>query len=391
MRNIFSKAAIFVTVLSLGASLVFAQRSLKDMNRGTFPQKKQTDLEDELKKNKRPVNIINAPGVRQTTINGNTIYIYDRPTSSNIPVYNQVTVSGGGGYNPSFSDQANPQFQNWAISAMGLDNTPYTGAGIVAAVLDSGVVQHEQFCEGAVDILNISGVDYDYDAYGHGTAIAGILGGCGPEGSGFSGVAPRLKMKVYKITDNQGNTNNINIGKAVQRILDYNRTHRADPISIINISYGLDSDDPVVYNALKAAYDSGIVIVAPSGNDHANKLSYPAAYDFVIAVGGLRPTRQIFERSNYGAGVAFVAPASAIYAPALGNSYSWVQGTSFAAPYISGMAALIMEAYKKKYGTLPSPAKVREIMGKISEPQPNLLPQWQGLGLPNASNIDKVI
>jgi len=34
---------------------------------------------------------------------------------------------------------------------------------------------------------------------------------------------------------------------------------------------------------------------------------------------------------------------------------------------------------------------VREIMGKISEPQPNLLPQWQGLGLPNASKIDKVI
>lgn len=390
MTDISKKTAAVLALLSLSANFCFAQRSLKDMNRGTFPKQKQPNLEEELQKNRRPVNIINAPGVRQTTINGNTVYIYDRPTSSNIPVYNQVTVSGGG-YNPSFADQANPQFKNWAISAMGLDNTPYTGAGIVAAVLDSGVVQHEQFCEGAVDILNISGVDYDYDAYGHGTAIAGILGGCGPEGSGFSGVAPRVKMKVYKITDNQGNTNNINIGKAVQRILDYNRTHQGNPISVINISYGLDSDDEVVYKALKAAYDSGIVIVAPSGNDHAKKLAYPAAYDFVIAVGGLRPTRQIFERSNYGAGVAFVAPASAIYAPALGNSYGWVQGTSFAAPYISGMAVLIMEAYKKKYGSLPSPAKVREIMGKISEPQPNLLPQWQGLGLPNASKIDKVI
>lgn len=360
------------------------------MNRGTFPRQNRNTSEEELREKARPVNIINAPGVRQTTVNGNTVYIYDRPTSSNIPVYHQVTVSGGG-YNPSFADQANPQFKNWAISAMGLDNTPYTGAGIVAAVLDSGVSTHEQFCEGAVDILNISGVNNDFDAYGHGTAIAGILGGCGPEGSGFSGVAPRVKMKVYKITDDQGSTNNINIGKAVQRILDYNRTHPSAPISIINVSYGLSTDDEIVKRALKAAYDSGIVIVAPSGNDHADKLAYPAAYDFVIAVGGLRPTRQIFDMSNYGAGLSFVAPASAIYAPALGNSYSWVRGTSFAAPYISGMAALIMEAHKKKYGSLPTPQRVYEVLAKISSAQPNLLPQWQGLGLPDASKIDKVI
>ncbi len=390
MSNIFIKATVCFAVLILGLSSSFAQRSLKDMNRGTFPKQKKTDSDEKTPYNNRPVSVINVPGVKQIKINGNAVYVYDRPTSSNIPIYNRVTVVSGG-YNPSFADKANPQFKNWGISAMGFDNTPYTGAGIVVAVLDSGVVQHEQFCEGAVDILNISGVDYEYDAYGHGTAIAGILGGCGPEGSGFSGVAPHVKMKVYKITDNQGKTNNINIGKAVQSILDYNKTHKSNPISVINISYGLDGDDQVVYKALKAAYDSGIVIVAPSGNDHANKLAYPAAYDFVIAVGGLRPTRQIFESSNYGAGVAFVAPASAIYAPALDNGYSWVQGTSFAAPYISGMAALIMEAYKKKYGSLPPPAKVREIMGKISEAQPNLLPQWQGMGLPDASKIDKVI
>ena len=360
------------------------------MNRGTFPLQKKADLDEDVKKNSGIANTIKTPGIRQTATNGNAVYTYDRPASSNIPIYNQVTVSRGG-YNPSFADEANPQFKNWAISAMGLDNTPYTGAGIVVAVLDSGVVHHEQFCAGAVDILNISGVEYDYDAYGHGTAVAGILGGCGPEGSDFSGAAPRVKMKVYKITDNEGNTNNINIAKAVQRILDYNKTHRSDPISVINISYGLATDDDIVRKALQAAYDSGIVIVAPSGNEHANKLAYPAAYDFVIAVGGLRPTRQIFESSNYGAGVAFVAPASAIYAPAFGNSYGWVRGTSFAAPYISAVSALIMEAYKKKYGALPSPAKVREILGKISERQPNLLPQWQGAGLPNASNIDKVI
>lgn len=386
------KMKIFLILFSFCLSMpLCAQRSLKDMNRGTFPaQKKRSPVEDEYLRHTRTPNIINAPGTRQYSVNGNPVYVYDRPTSGNIPVYHQVNVSGGS-VSLAFADQANPQYKNWGLSAMGLDNTPYTGAGVTVAVLDSGITQHEQFCAGAVDILNISGVDYDYDAYGHGTAIAGILGGCGPEGSGFSGAAPRVKMKMYKITDNQGNTNNINIAKAVQRILEHNKAHPQTPINIINVSYGLSEDDEIVRKAFEAAYAAGIVIVAAAGNDHKDKLAYPAAYNFVISVGGLRPTRQIFERSNYGPGLKFTAPASAIYAPAIGNDYAWVRGTSFAAPYISGIAALIMQAYKSKYGVFPSPQKVYEIMVKISVPQPNLQPRWQGAGLPDASKIDKII
>lgn len=374
-------------ILLLCASCVFAQKSLKDMNRGTFPN--QNNPYDDEQQKQRSANIINQPGVRQTTINGNTFYMYDRPTNPNIPVYHQTTVAGG--YNPSFADAADPENKNWGIRAMGLDKVRYTGAGINVAVLDSGVVSHEQFCPGSVDVLNISGVDYDYDAYGHGTAIAGIIGGCGPEGSGFSGVAPRVRMKIYKITDDRGSTNNINIAKAVERILEYNKLHPQSPISIINVSYGLSEDDETVRKAFQDAYNAGIVIVAPSGNNHKEGLAYPAAYDFVIAVGGLRPTRQIYDMSNYGAGLGFTAPASAVYAPAINGGYTWVKGTSFAAPYISGIAALIQEAYKEKFGTLPSPRQVYEIMARISVGQPGLVQKWQGHGLPDASQIERTI
>ena len=366
---------------------VFGQKSLSDINRGVVPVKVNPYAAEQ---KKRPAsNIAALPGGRPQNINGNTVYIYDRPTNPNIPVYHQTTVSGG--YVPSFFDVADFPHKNWGITAMGLDNVSYTGAGITVAVLDSGVVQHEQFCPGLVDILNISGVDYDYDAYGHGTAVAGIIGGCGPEGSGFAGVAPRVKMKVYKITDNKGSTNNINIERAVERILEHNRLYPNSPISIINISYGLSADDETVKNALKAAYDAGIVIVAPAGNDGKEALAYPAAYDFVIAVGGLRPSRKFFDMSNYGAGLAFTAPASAIYAPSIDGYYSWVKGTSFAAPYITGMAALVQEAYKKQHGALPSPKKVYEILVRISVGQEGLTPQFQGYGLPDASKIEKAV
>ena len=374
--------------LLLCATCVFAQKSLKDMNRGTFPAG-NNPYEDEQQKKQRSANVINQPGVRQTTINGNTFYTYDRPSNPNIPVYHQTTVAGG--YNPSFADVSDPENRNWGIRAMGLDKTKYTGAGINVAVLDSGVVSHEQFCPGSVDILNISGVDYDYDAYGHGTAVAGIIGGCGPEGSGFSGVAPRVKMKIYKITDDKGSTNNINIARAVERILEYNKFHPQAPISVINISYGLAEDDETVKKAFQDAYNAGIVIVAPSGNNHREGLAYPAAYDFVLAVGGLRPTRQIYDMSNYGAGLDFTAPASAVYAPAINGGYAWVKGTSFAAPYITGVAALIQEAYKQKFGSLPSPRQVYEIMAKISVGQTGLVQKWQGYGLPDASQIERAV
>lgn len=380
------KYILFITLI-LSASCVFAQKSLKDMNRGTFPV--QYNPYEDRQKIQRPANIINQPGVRQTNINGNTVYIYDRPSNPNIPVYRQTTVSGG--YNPSFVDAADPQNKNWGITAMGLDKVKYTGEGINVAVLDSGVAAHEQFCPGSVDTLNISGVDYDYDAYGHGTAVAGIIGGCGPQGSGFSGVAPRVKMKVYKITDDKGSTNNINIARAVERILEYNKIHVKNPISVINISYGLGEDDETVRKAFQDAYNAGIVIVAPAGNNHREGLMYPAAYDFVLAVGGLRPTRQIYDMSNYGAGLDFTAPACAVYAPAINGGYTWVKGTSFAAPYITGIAALIQEAYKQKFGTLPTPRQVYEIMAKISIGQQGLVQKWQGYGLPDASQIERAV
>lgn len=65
-RKIFA----FVSLSLLCSSFCFAQRSLKDMNRGTFPRQNRNTSEEELREKARPVNIINAPSVRQTTVNG---------------------------------------------------------------------------------------------------------------------------------------------------------------------------------------------------------------------------------------------------------------------------------------------------------------------------------
>ena len=275
--------------------------------------------------------------------------------------------------------------QEWATKVLDTKNLTLDGKGVNVAILDSGIKQHKQFDGANIEIVDITEAGDPFDFCGHGTAIAGII--AGQKGNDFKGIAPAVNLKSYKIADESGTTNNTYIIKALDSILEYNRQNPNSKINIINISYGLEQDNYELRNKLAKVYDSGVAIISASGNDGIKGLLYPASYNFVFAAGSINKDKTISDFSNWGEGLDFVLPGSALKTLGLDNNYVWVRGTSFSSAYLTGIAVLATQAFKNKYARLPSPQELYEVLQKISTPLRNISPLKQGYGVPDASKI----
>ena len=194
-------------------------------------------------------------------------------------------------------------------------------------------------------------------------------------------------MKSYKIADESGTTNNNYIINALESVLEYNRQNPNKKINIINISYGLEQDNFELKNKLAEAYASGITIISASGNEGVQGLLYPARYDFVFAAGSMDRNKTISDFSNWGKELDFILPGSGLKTLGLNNDFVWVRGTSFSSAYLTGIAALATQAFKEKYGYLPTPQELYEVLQKISTPVKSIIPIKQGYGVPDASKI----
>ncbi len=393
-------------ILLLLPSCLSAQRSLKDVNRGTFPAPRAGVVTEE-DDNKRKASSMDAngqyigPKLVPVVVDGTVVWVPEDKAlvvpraTQNIAEepaapapYTGTTI-----VSRPYRDAPNPKIQNWPRIFLGLDaaQASLSGRGVTVAVFDSGVNAHEQFAYGSVDVLDITGGNNNNDDFGHGTAVTGIIAGSGAGESGFIGVAPGVKVISFKIADKEGITNNLNIAKAVERVLDYNGRHPQNKISIINISYGLAEDDAYLKDALKKAYDGGIAIIASAGNSGNSVIAYPAAYDFVIAVAAVNHRKNFVSTSSRGPAVDFVAPGAALFAPDNMQGYGWVRGTSFSTAYITGVAALASEAFQNKYARKPSPAELFAVLAKISAPLAEISKENQGYGAPDASKILSLI
>ncbi len=396
---------IIMLALLLAPAILTAQTTV-NMHRGTFSN---TSIEqDDGSNQKRPLNAIDGLGRRTPTfvpviVDGKVLYYnkeygylvnHNPQAGAYDSMAEQTLYSEPAPVRPNpHADFDSPKVKAWPFEALGADklNGALSGLGVNVAVFDSGISPHNQFTAGMVDVLDMTGSSKVDDEYGHGTAVAGIIVGNGFGDTGFRGIAPGAKIKSYKIATKNGVTDNTYIAKAINMVFEYNKENPNNKISIINISYGLSGDDPTLKNALRSAYESGITIIAPSGNSGQGFLVYPAAYDFVIAVGGISYHRKPMKLSNFGEGLAVVAPAAGIYAPDNFGEYSWVRGTSFASAYITGSVALISQAYKNKYGRLPTPQEVYNTLQKISVQLPDVPKNKQGFGLPDVSKINAAI
>ena len=136
-------------------------------------------------------------------------------------------------------------------------------------------------------------------------------------------------------------------GASIIRAIYWAVEHGAD---VVNMSFGSAEPSLAVKSALGHAYSQGVVLVAAAGNNNSSAAHYPASYDFVLSVASLslsaqgNPVKSTF--SSYGPTVDVCAPGGHILSTLPeqinSNKYDFKDGTSMAAPYVSGLAALLI-------------------------------------------------
>ncbi|MFJ8831481.1 MULTISPECIES: type VII secretion-associated serine protease mycosin [Micromonospora] len=224
-----------------------------------------------------------------------------------------------------------------------------TGAGVVVAVVDSGVDRSHPQLAGRVldgaDFLD-GGGDGTRDCAGHGTGVASIIAAAPQPGVAFRGLAPDARILPVRVSEQQvveGRESGRTVDAAgFARAIRWAVDHDAD---VLNLSVVLYADDPAVRAAVAYAVRRDVVVVAAAGNLHDNgdPRPYPAAYDGVLGVGaiGRDGTRSAF--SQTGSYVDVVAPGSEVLMAAPRSGHQRAEGTSYATPFVAGTAALLRQ------------------------------------------------
>jgi membrane-anchored mycosin MYCP len=235
---------------------------------------------------------------------------------------------------------------------------PFTeGEGVTVAVVDSGVdADHPQLRrKGKVlrgrDFFLVGTLPATYDCVSHGTGVAGIIAADPAKGVGFHGIAPHVKILPVRISDREMTD------EGATRVIDPDVLARgiryaADQgAKVINLSLSGLRDHKQVRAAIKYAQSKDALIVAAVGNaqnngdGEADLPSYPAAYDGVLGVGSIDIEGARSSNSQIGRYVDLVAPGDGVLSTTRIAGHQYVRGTSFAAPFVSGTAALVRSAW----------------------------------------------
>ena len=208
------------------------------------------------------------------------------------------------------------------------------GDAILIAVLDTGVEG------GHPDLMGkaISGSDDEQsnlnDDIGHGTEVSGIIAANTNNNQGIAGVSWNTKIISIRITDENGQARVSTVVSALENA--YQKGAK-----IVHMSLSTNQFSQTLKNAIKQAQDRGILVVSTAGNSGIEEIRYPSGFDNVIGVGAVNQNKELETYSTTGGHVGLVAPGSSIYTTSNGSSYNKVSGTSFAAPQVTGAAALV--------------------------------------------------
>ena len=178
------------------------------------------------------------------------------------------------------------------------------------------------------------------DTVGHGTRVAGIVAARPAEGTGFVGLAPDATIIPVQQNDAEGN----GTAETLANAIDYAIQAKADVINISQDTANAVEPDPTLKAAVDAALAQEIVIVASAGNDGLGgkvKRTYPASYEGVLAVAASDRNNERAPFSQAGEFVGVAAPGVDMISTVPGGGHCSDSGTSFSAPYVAGVAALI--------------------------------------------------
>jgi subtilisin family serine protease len=230
------------------------------------------------------------------------------------------------------------QEQSWPlgrIEAAPLPSIARTEPPVLVAVLDTGIDGTHRDLAGKV-VADIGFVEdaSTADIYGHGTPIAGIIAADADIGSGVTGLAPESRLLNVKVADDHGKARDTDIAEGIIWAVD-------NGACVVNISIELSNSTTRLKEAVDYAWSHGAVIVAAAGNDGSSQPVYPAAYESCLGVTAIRENGDLAPLANSGEWVDVAAPGFDIYTTLPGNTFGLKHGTSFAAAYVSGLAALL--------------------------------------------------
>lgn len=245
----------------------------------------------------------------------------------------------------------------------------FTGKGITAAILDSGIYPHPDLKERIVDFRDfLNGRTGCYDDYGHGTHVAGILAGNGKLSRGrYRGIAPECRLLPVKVLDRRGTGSRQDVLRGIEFVISTRERYHT---RILNISVGTlaeGKDDEELIQAVEDAWDAGLIVVAAAGNMGPRKesITSPGSSRKIITVGasddeqieafprkgriltgysGRGPTCACIVKPELTAPGTGIASCSSRYAFTR-QGYTVKSGTSMSTPVVSGAAALLLSLH----------------------------------------------
>lgn len=217
------------------------------------------------------------------------------------------------------------------------------GEDVVVMVIDSGLSNHPDLDGNELKIASKSFLKESVlDKQGHGSHVNGIIGSK-INSTGIVGVAPKAKIISVKVLNKHGRTDDSILKKA----LEYAIKIKPDIINLSLGSYAKQTELEPLYK--KIIFELNIPIVCAAGNEGKKGVMYPAKYPYTISVGSYKEGRTLSEFSAFENvnDVDFVAPGDEILSTYLDKKYAVMSGTSMAAPFVSGILALLISKYKK--------------------------------------------
>ncbi|MFA6317534.1 MAG: S8 family peptidase [Elusimicrobiota bacterium] len=277
---------------------------------------------------------------------------------------------------PAAPAEADPE-QPWGIGRVNAAGAwaRTQGAGVRVAVIDTGIDYTHPDLKGNVyggaNVVNASKPKDYMDDQGHGTHVSGTIAAL-KDGKGVVGVAPKAKLFGVKVLDADGSGDYSTIIAGIEWAVK-------NKIQVANMSLGAEEGMDALHEAVKAALNAGMLIVAAAGNN-GGAVCYPAAYPEVVAVSASNAADKITSFSSRGAEIDFIAPGADIKSSVPGGGYDSHDGTSMASPHMAGLATLAAGlGYKGE--------AIRGALERAAAKLPGLTAAQQGKGLVNAAKI----
>jgi subtilisin family serine protease len=296
-----------------------------------------------------------------------------------------------------FSGAASPP-KSWNLGAVKLDLAGYTGRGVTVGLLDSGVDTRHTALQKTVKewayvdinggqvtlVTQVSPGDADRTNQ-HGTRVAGVI--CGRPFMDQVGTAPDAQLSVVRLG---GATH----GAFSDEVLIETLAHFCSTgVKLCNLSIDAGTEEASHELILRAAVAAGILPIVPIGNDGQGKVGVPGKCDSAVGVGAVAVSARVWPGSGSepSKGPAtnpdLLAPGEGIWTCCLTEddepTLSLYNGTSFAAPHITGLAARILEMTQ---GQITSKQLIHQIYRGCP---PSAEPNRAARGVPDATVVLK--